>query len=502
MTDCLSMLDLPFATASDLVRCHARTRPAHPALMSDDAHGLRSVDYRTLDERMDAAAARLQRSGLGAGGPVAMCAPNSIDYAIVFLAVVRAGGVAVPLSTSATRESSERMRADAGAERVLGPAGLADLVASPGATPMPVAIAPDAPFNIIYSSGTTGEPKGIVQPHAMRWTHIQRAARLGYDADAVTLISTPLYSNTTLVSFLPTVALGGTAILMEKFDVERFLALAQKHRVTHAMLVPVQYQRFMAFARFDEFDLSSFRLKTATSAPFAAALKAEVVRRWPGRLVDTYGLTEGGGTCLLDCTAHPDKLHTVGRPAMGHDLRLLDENGREAAPGEAGEVVGNSPGMMLGYHGRPDLTRATEWHDSTGKRFLRTGDVGRFDADGFLTLVDRKKDLIISGGFNIYPSDLEAVLRAHPEVADVAVVGVPSHEWGETPVAFVVPRGAIAGAELCDWANARLGRSQRLAAVELVAALPRSPIGKVLKRTLREQYASAVAAGGSAASGR
>jgi len=182
------MLDLPFATASDLVRCHARTRPAHPALVVDDEKGLRSVDYRTLDERMDAVAARLQREGLRPGGPVALCAPNSIDLAIVFLAAVRAGGVAVPLSTSATAESIERMRADAGADRVLAAGGLAELVAAPAATPEAVAIEPDAPFNIIYSSGTTGEPKGIVQPHSMRWTHLQRRPVYGYDDKTVTLM--------------------------------------------------------------------------------------------------------------------------------------------------------------------------------------------------------------------------------------------------------------------------------------------------------------------------
>ena len=482
------LLAAPFATVSDLVRAHARERPAHIALLQDDAAGLRSIDYGTLDARMDAIAARLQREGLVPGGTVALCASNSVEYAVVFLAILRAGGVAVPLSTSATPESLERMRADAGSAYLLRERDLADWMATPRASPMPVRIEPDAPFNIIYSSGTTGEPKGIVQPHRMRWMHIQRGAKLGYDAAAVTLLSTPLYSNTTLVSFFPTIAVGGTAVLMAKFDVEHFLALAQRHRVSHAMLVPVQYQRFMAFPRFDAYDLSAFRLKTATSAPFAAALKAEVVRRWPGRLVDTYGLTEGGGTCLLDCTAHPDKLHTVGRPAEGHDIRLLDDDGHEVPPGQPGEVVGHSAGMMLGYHGRSDLTTAIEWRDATGKRFLRTGDVGRFDGAGFLSLVDRKKDLVISGGFNIYPSDLEAVLRQHPDVVDASVVGVPSAEWGETPVAFVVVRSVAVPDAIREWANARLGKSQRISSVEPIDALPRSPIGKVLKRELRDRW--------------
>src|SRR5262249_53123862 len=152
------------------------------------------------------------------------------------------------------------------------------------------------------------------------------------------------------------------------------------------------------------------------------------------------------------------------------------------------------PAMMNGYHNQPGKTSQSEWRDQDGNRYIRSGDVGRFDAEGFLTLMDRRKDMIISGGFNVYPSDLEAVLARHEAVKEAAVVGVPSREWGETPVAFVVlrPGRADEAGEIRAWTNERLGRTQRLAAVELVASLPRSPIGKVLKRELREQYAGAV----------
>ena len=351
-------------------------------------------------------------------------------------------------------------------------------------------IDPEAAFNIIYSSGTTGEPKGIVQSHAMRWAYAVRAARYGYGADTVTLLATPLYSNTTLVVFFPTLVFGGSVVLMPKFDAKGWLALAQAHRATHAMLVPVQYERLLALPEFDHHDLSSLRYKFSTSAPFAPALKADVLRRWPGALAEFYGMTEGGGSCVLEAQLHPDKLHTVGRPAPGHEIRLLDEAGREVAAGEAGEVVGHSPGMMSGYHKRPDATREAEWFDTSGKRFIRTGDVGRFDADGFLTLFDRKKDMIISGGFNIYPSDLEALLCEHPAVAEAAVVGVPSVEWGETPVAFVVTHaGSDTRAEaLKEWLNQRVGKTQRLSDLHVVTELPRSAIGKVLKRELRDLH--------------
>ncbi len=373
----------------------------------------------------------------------------------------------------------------------------------PGVRPVPVPVQPSDGFNLIYSSGTTGTPKGIVQPHSMRWAQINRGV-YGYGPDAVTLLATPLYSNTTLVVLLPSLAHGGRVVLMPKFDAAGYLALAERHRATHTMLVPVQYQRLLALPGFDRFDLSSFRLKFSTSAPFSAALKAEVLRRWPGGLVEYYGMTEGGGTCILVAHEHPDKLHTVGQPGPGSDIRLIDEDGRElpanvlpAKAGEVvGEVVGHSPSMMTGYHRQPEKTREAEWFDAAGKRFIRTGDVGRFDADGFLILLDRRKDLIISGGFNLYPSDLEAVLREHPAVADAAVVGVPSAEWGEAPIGFVVRRSdpveeladAPDEAGLRDWANARLGRMQRLASIEFVDELPRSAIGKVLKRSLRDDW--------------
>jgi acyl-CoA synthetase (AMP-forming)/AMP-acid ligase II len=202
-------------------------------------------------------------------------------------------------------------------------------------------------------------------------------------------------------------------------------------------------------------------------------------------------MTEGGGRTELHCHLHPDKLHTVGQPARGHDIRLIDERGRPVQAGESGEVVGHSGAMMKGYHRLPDKTREVEWLDDHGKRFIRTGDIGRFDDDGFLILGDRKKDMIITGGFNVYPVDIESVLRSHPVVAECAVVGVSSRAWGETPVAYVVrhDHGEVIDEEtLRTWVNERVGKVQRLASLVFIDALPRSEIGKVLKRELREQH--------------
>jgi len=502
-----------FGVIADLIRNHARRDPQHTAII--DAQ--QRVTYGELDALMDRVAASLQRDGVKPRDAIAVCASSSVYYSAVFLGALRAGVVVAPLAPGSTSEQLAGMMKDAAAKLLftdayaadsLGPAtadsvprigldasnagrSVEEWLAPAGTSFQAVTPEPDWAFNIIYSSGTTGIPKGIVQPHGMRWAHVRRGGgAYNYGPHGTTLLATPLYSNTTLVVFFPTLAWGGTLVLMPKFDASAYLQLAQKHRVTHTMLVPVQYQRIMAVADFDRYDLTSFVAKFCTSAPFSAALKADIVKRWPGALVEFYGMTEGGGTCILEAHNFPTKLHTVGQPAEGHDLRLIDDEGKEVGPGEMGEVVGRSASMMTGYHQQPGKTRDAEWYSPEGTRFIRTGDVGRFDADGFLTLFDRKKDMVISGGFNIYPSDLEAIMRRHDAVADVAVVGVPSEQWGETPVAYVVRKAGsqVGEAQLLQWFNQQVGKTQRLASLHCIDELPRSAIGKVLKRELRDRH--------------
>jgi len=529
------LLGQDFGFMPDLIRAHAAERPTQAALILDG----QSLDYAGFDRRIDQVAVALQRDGLAPREVVAICATGSLEYAAVFWGALRAGLAVAPLAPDALPDNLAGMVLDSGARRLFLDAGVAarlqpvlgrigvpciglddsagpgtaggaaprqqplgEWLVAPGQRPQPVAVQPDWPFNIIYSSGTTGTPKGIAVPHSFRWSSLAVFSMQGYGPDAVVLVSIPLYSNMTLSSFLPALAFGGTVVLMPKFDAGQYLVLAERHRVTHSMMVPVQYQRIMARPDFDRFDLSSYRVKACGSAPFNAALKADVVARWPGELFEFYGMTEGGGVCVLNARLHPHKLHTVGQPAPGSDMRVIDDDGRELPRGATGEIVGRSGSMMTGYHNLPDKTAQAEWFDAQGLRFIRTGDVGRFDEDGFLVLMDRKKDMIISGGFNVYPSDLEAVLRQHPAVAEVAVTGVPSQRWGETPVGFVVRREGEAGQVDADtllaWAHERLGKAQRLAALQFVAALPRSDIGKVLKRELRDRWLADNAAAGAA----
>lgn len=512
MTDLPAHLAPKFGSPPALLKTVSRERPDHTALVLDD----HTLSYEALDKLVDAIAASLQRDGLAPGNVVAVCAHTSLRYVALYFGVLRAGGVVAPLPISATADNLSGMLDNSEAtwlfidsptdgqwpqQRSLSrPTRIAiddSSAAMPwsswlneAATPTPVQPEPDWPFNLIYSSGTTGAPKGIVQPWSMRWAHTQRAWKNGYRPESVLLTGTPLYSNTTLVALLPSLAIGATVIVMGKFDALQYLKLAQRHRVTHTILVPIQYQRILDRPEFDEFDLSSFQAKFSTSAPFSAALKAAVLDRWPGELNEIYGMTEGGGRCDLVAHRHRDKLHTVGQPADGHDIRIISDEGVELPRGELGEIVGRSNAMMRGYHRQPEKTREAEWFSPEGLRFIRTGDVGRFDEDGFLILGDRKKDMLISGGFNIYPSDLEAEMKKHPEVADCAVVGAASKQWGETPVGFVVLKKGAATSlpALRDWVNTRLGKTQRIARLVAVDELPRNPIGKILKRELRDAF--------------
>ena len=507
---------LPFPA---MIAAHAATMPGATAFRVDE----RTLSWKTLHEHVVQVGQALVRAGVTPGDRVAVLASPSLAYVECLFGILAARACIVPLPVSASIETLEALLADCGARLLfLDPdtgeaaqAMAASLASRTGLQVVPFGAAgaygeayvawrgtgdgaalpqpePEDAFNIIYSSGTTGVPKGIVHLHGMRQQQARRDG-FGFSRRSCTLLSTPMYSNTTILPLIGTVAHGGGCVLMRKFDAGRYLALAGEHGVTHTMLVPVQYKRLLAHPDFDRTNLSTLELSQSTGAPMDVPLKREIVERWPGRFLEVYGITEGGVSFFLEAKQHPDKLATVGRPGYGTEVFLIDEAGQRIptdASGATGEVVGRSPFMMSGYFNRPDATAQIRWLDEQGRVHHRTGDIGRFDGDGFLTLLDRAKDVIISGGHNIYAADLEAVIARHPEVADAAVIGVPSEQWGETPLALVTLRagGGIDAAGLRDWVNAQVGKTQRLSAVELRAELPRSALGKLSKKELRAPY--------------
>ena len=481
--------------------------------------GSQRLTWSELDHRSARVAAMLAELGVAPGDRVALLSPNSARFVEVFSGGLRAGAAMVPLSTLAAPDTLARMVADSGA-RVLvladafrhladavprdGPVRVAidfeaeghhrldDLLAAAPETVPGFEPGPDDLFAILYSSGTTGVPKGVAHDYRFRTAQTGRMRALGLREGARTLIATPLYSHATLTVAVPTLAGGGTLVVLEPggFDARAAMETCEREGVTHAMLVPVQYKRITDLDDLETFDLQAMEVTFCTSAPLREAVKRAVVERLGGQLIELYGATEGGATTVLRTAEHLDKLHTVGKPGPGVELVFIDEDGRPVDAREGGEVCGRAPSMMRGYWNNDDASHAALWHDGDGRRFIRSGDVGRLDEDGFLVLSDRRKDMIISGGLNIYANDLELALLALPEVDDAAVVGVPSEEWGETPLAFVVlAPGARTDADAVrEAANASLGKSQRLSGVEIVDALPRSPIGKILKRELRAPY--------------
>lgn len=504
----------------DLIALNSRWLGNKPAVIVDDA--LHS--WTDLGRGSAKVANALLERGLVHGDRVIVLMHNSYAMVEAMLGVMRAGLVVVPLNVAVADPAIAGMIANSGARALIASdehmqridklrSGLSDDIGkrliglrpnhgawldyeqirdTASAQLESIRIAPTDACNIIYSSGTTGVPKGIVHSHACRtaWAG-DMAVALRYHSGAKTLCNLGLYSNISWVAMLATLLAGGTLVVQRKFDARDCLRAIQDQGITHAAMVPVQYQRLLECEAFDEFDLSTLVATMCCGSPLSVVHKQAIMERLPGDFIELYGLTEGLVT-ILPPEDMREKVDSVGRPCPGQHMAILDDQDRELPVGEAGEIVGFGPLMMSGYHNNEEENRAATWLHPSGERWLRTGDIGRVDENGFLYLVDRKKDLIISGGQNIYPADIEAVLIRHGDVSEVAVIGAASRKWGETPLALVVARlGAHPDAgELVTWANAQLGKQQRIAAVRFMDELPRNPNGKVLKRELRKRFAS------------
>jgi acyl-CoA synthetase (AMP-forming)/AMP-acid ligase II len=495
---------------------HAHYRPDHLALIC----GAHRLTFRELAERVNRLANALTALGLRKGDKLAIVLPNGLELLEAYRAAALLGLVSVPLSpllrgdglVSLLRDSEsaavlschamlcelEKARArlpeiashrwiltDApGTERYQDYGALTR--AARADAPPAVTIGDGDLYNIIYSSGTTGQPKGIVHTHYVRGMYCTIfASQFRITPESVVFHAGSLVFNGAFVTLMPAWFLGCTYVLHEKFDAQAFIETVEREQVTHVMMVPSQIVAVMNAPNFSATALRSLRMLCSVGAPWHREHKERLLQFLPGSLYELYGLTEGFVT-VLDSADFADHIDSVGTPVVFSEMRIVGDDGRDLPPGEVGEIVGRSPMLMPGYYGRPDLT-AQAIRDG----WLYSGDVGYADAEGYLHLVDRKKDLIISGGVNVFPKDIEEIAVQHEAVREVAVYGVPHEKWGEAPVAAIILRepGLSDAESLRQWINARVAaRYQQVHRVVIVDDFPRSTAGKTLKRVLREQH--------------
>lgn len=498
-----------------LLRHHARYRPHHPALIFKGER----IDYATFDARVNRLAHALAREGIGRGAKVAALMHNRLEMLDLFWAAAKTGVVVVPISPLLGVRAVANLLQDSDSVMVFAEGEFANLLGRiradlPILRPSRIVIcgagehhpqfrsfdlfvagcADTEPrdagvddhdlCNILYSSGTTGEPKGIPHSHQVRAMYATLFAniwRLG--PEHVMLHCGGLAYNGAFLAMLPTMFVGATFVITEEFDPGEVLELIGRERVTHLLLLAHQIVALLDHPGFTAQAVRTLDMVCALGAPLMGIHKRRFAEMLPGRFQELYSLTEGFGT-VLDREDFPRKQDSVGVPPPFFELRIVDPAGRDVPPGDIGEIIGRGPLLMPGYYKRPDLTAATLVNG-----WLHTGDLGCVDGDGFLYLVDRKNDLIVSGGVNVYPRDIEETIAQHENVREVAVFGVPDEQWGEAPVAAVVPRQAVEPGALATWINDRVdARYQRLKDVILVDELPRNAAGKILKRQLRDAY--------------
>jgi long-chain acyl-CoA synthetase len=495
---------------------HARYRPDCLAVVFENQR----LTYSEFNRQINRAANAMRALGIEKGDKVATVLPNCLELLEIYWAVGKIGAVVVPMSTLLLDSALTSLLNDSDTRLVITNSEFAPMLdrikpelpkidadrflvtedsvqkgfqdyhalkaVAAGGEPEGLDITGDDLFNIMYSSGTTGLPKGIMHTHAIRMAYgTSFAAAFRMTPESITMHSGAIVFNGAFVDLMPTVFLGATYILRPQFDPVDYIETIEREKVTHVMMVPAQIIAMMAAPNFRPKALASLEMILTLGAPLHMEHKEALNQALPGRFYELYGLTEGFVT-VLDKYDYGQKGKSVGSPLPFFEMKILDDNGNVQPPGEVGEICGRGPIMMPGYYKRPDLTE-----QAIVDGWLHSGDLGYMDEDGFLYLVDRKKDLIISGGVNVYPKDIEEIVVQHPAVREAAVFGIPHEKWGETPLAAVtlLDPTAVTGEELKNWINARVGaKFQRVSAVKIMGDFPRNVAGKTLKREMRAGY--------------
>ena len=343
----------------------------------------------------------------------------------------------------------------------------------------------DDTLTILYTSGTTGKPKGAELTHNYYyWSSVNLSSTLGLDVGTINLIALPLFHIGALAAPSWLVHSGGKAVLLRSLDPKRFLELIEEEKVSGFGSVPQLLAFLKLVPDFEKYDWNSVRVILVYAAPVPVTLLQEYFEKGI-EVRQLYGLTECNTATVLDQENAFSKVGSCGKPFFHTEVRLVDLDGRDVKPGEIGEVLLRAPNIMKGYWNRPEDTAA-----AIRNGWLYTGDIARMDEDGFLYIMDRKKDMIISGGENIYPAEIESSLLHNPKIADVAVIGYPHEKWGEAVKAIVVIKGGetLTEDELIQWCQGKIGRFKIPKRVVFTDSIPRSPTGKILKRILREQF--------------
>ncbi len=490
---------MEFATLPDR---RAAQDPYGPAL----ADGSRSLTNSELLDGVLAATRRLDSFGIGAGDVVALKLNNRIEFVLLLFAAWRLGATVTPVNPSLTAGEVARQVRDSGARLLVGedddeslstsevPVLLVGEIRDAGGPDVAPHLDPSALALLIYTSGTTGVPKGVMLDHA----NLDAMTAMGKEAlevgrnDRCLLILPLFHVNGIVVSVLTPLLVGASVVIADRFNPNTFFETIARERPTFFSAVPTIYSMLAALPEEVQPDTSSVRFAVCGAAPASAELLTRFQRRFGFPLVEGYGLSEGTCGSTINPVSGIRKAGTVGRPFPGQELRIVDGAGNEVAPGENGEVVVRGPNVMRGYLGRPADTAAV-----IVDGWLRTGDIGHVDADGYLTLAGRSKEMIIRGGENIYPKEIEDVLASDPSVLEAAVIGVPDETWGEIVVAFVQARPGLTVEvkALKARCSAELSGYKRPKAIHVVDALPKNSVGKLDKRALRDTQVASLAAG-------